>query len=232
MEEHKVLRVNDLSMAYLERGDGPTVVTLHAATASSVQMGWLTRIVVHEGFNVIAPDQRGHGKTGNPAGDLHLPRLVDDFLEFAYLLGRSPIHGIGYSMGGAVLLYAAQHRPDLFRSLILLGASYQAPSEQRIRAVFGSLEDAPGDPRRVFDRETGIVVGWDVPVEAFSGITCPTLIVTGDRDEFIDPGENLALYENLPAAELLIVPHCDHLGLVRHPMVTQALTDFYGRIPH
>ncbi|MBN1123220.1 MAG: alpha/beta hydrolase [Anaerolineae bacterium] len=230
MEEYKVIQVNDLSMAYLERGDGPTVIALHAATADSVQMGWLTRIIVHEGFNVVTPDQRGHGRTGNPAGDLHLPRLVDDFLEFAYLLGRSPIHGIGYSMGGAVLLYAAQRRPDLFRSLILLGTSYKAPSEQRIRAAVGPLEDAPDGPRKVFDLETGIVVGWDASVEAFTGVTCPTLIIIGDRDEFIDPAENLELYSTLPNAELLIIPRCDHLGLVRHPLLTYALTDFYSHI--
>jgi pimeloyl-ACP methyl ester carboxylesterase len=232
MDEHKTIWVNDLSMAYLERGDGPTVIALHAATADSVQMGWLTRIIVHEGFNVVAPDQRGHGKTGNPAGDLHLSRLVDDFLEFAYLLGRSPIHGLGYSMGGAVLLYAARRRPDLFRSLILLGASYKAPSEQRIQSAIGPLKDAPDGPRKVFNPETGIVVGWDAPVEAFGGVTCPALIITGDRDEFIDPTESLELYNTLSNAELLIIPRCDHLGLVRHPMITQALTDFYGRIQH
>lgn len=231
MDEYNMLQVNDLSMAYLERGDGPTVIALHAATANSIQMGWLTRIIVHEGFNVVAPDQRGHGKTRNPADDLHLPRLVDDFLEFTYLLGRSPLHGVGYSMGGAVLLYAARRRPDLFRSLILLGTSYKAPSAQCIQSAVGSLNEADDGPRTVFDPETGIVVGWDEPVEAFSGVTCPTLIITGDRDEFIDPAENLALYNTLPNAELLIIPRCDHLGLVRHPLLTHSLTDFYSHIP-
>jgi hypothetical protein len=35
----------------------------------------------------------------------------------------------------------------------------------------------------------------------------------------------------MPNAELLIVPHADHLGLVRHPLVYQALRDYCARIP-
>jgi hypothetical protein len=35
----------------------------------------------------------------------------------------------------------------------------------------------------------------------------------------------------MPRSELLVVPRADHLGLVRHPLVHTALTDFYRRIP-
>lgn len=227
----EALRVNDLELAYSERGGGPTVVALHAATVSSVQLGWLVQAVVHEGFNVVTPDLRGHGKTPNPAEDLHLPRLVDDILEFIYLLGRGPIHAMGYSLGGAVALYAARRRPEMFRSLVLLGTSYRAPTPERVEAILGPAEDRPEDQRRVFDVESGVVVGWDRPVEMFREVPSPTLIISGDRDEFNAAEDNLALYRAMPNAELLIIPRTDHLGLVRHPMVFRALGDFYGRVP-
>ena len=226
-----VLRVNDLPIAYTERGDGPTALALHAATASGVQMGWLAQAVVHEGFNVVTPDLRGHGDTPNPAPDLHLPRLVDDMLEFVYLLGRAPVHGLGYSLGGAVALYAALRRPEMFRSLVLLGSSYHAPAPERIGRVVGPEASRPPDVRAVFDPETGVTVGWDTPLERFKAVPAPTLLICGDRDEFNDPEDNVALYRTLPNAEVLIAPHADHLGLVRHAMVFHALREFYTRVP-
>jgi pimeloyl-ACP methyl ester carboxylesterase len=225
------LKANGIPIHYTERGDGPTVIALHAATVSSVQLGWLTRAVVHEGFNVVTPDLRGHGQTPNPADDLHLPRLVDDILEFIYQLGRTPVHGLGYSLGGGVSLYAARRQPDTFRSLVLLGTSHCAPSPERLVKAVGPPEERGEAEARVFDAETGVVVGWDRPLKDFNDVGAPTLAISGDRDEFIDPADVLALYQTLPNAEALIVPHTDHLGLVRHPMVFRALGDFYGRVP-
>jgi pimeloyl-ACP methyl ester carboxylesterase len=226
------LPVNDLQMHYTERGAGPTMLALHAATAHGAMMGWLAHSFVQDGFNVVSPDLRGHGETANPAPDLHLPRLVDDVLEFVYQLGRTPVHGVGYSLGGALLLYAALRQPGSFRSLIVLGSSYRAPSPERLIKAVGPVEERAADVRRMFDPEIGTVVGWDKPVEAFKEVPLPTLVISGDRDEFNDPADSLALYNALSNADLLIVPHADHLGLVRHPLVYQGLRDFCARIPH
>ena len=55
--------------------------------------------------------------------------------------------------------------------------------------------------------------------------------VDADRDEFNGPEDSLALYRTLPNAEILVVPRADHVGLVRHPLVMEALRDFYTRAP-
>lgn len=225
------LKVNDIRIHYTERGDGPTVLVLHAATAEGAAMGWLATAITHEGFNVVLPDQRGHGATPNPAPDLHIPRLVDDMLEFIYLLGRTPVHGAGYSMGGAVLLYAALRRPEFFRSLVVLGTNYRAPTPERLDKILGPLEDRQPDQQAAFHPETGIVAGWDEPLPAFRAVTCPVLIICADRDEFYDPQDGLALFKTLHHAELLVVPHTEHLGLVRHPIIFEAVREFYTHVP-
>lgn len=225
------IQVNDLEMHYTERGDGPTVVALHPATVSGAEMGWVARTVAQESFNVVTPDLRGHGTTPNPAPDLHLTRLVDDVLEFTYLLGRTPVHGLGYSMGGAVMLYAAQRRPELFRSLVLLATNYRAAPRERVERVIGPEALRPPDVRAIFDPETGFGVGWDAPLESFKSIPCPVLLACGDRDELNDLGDCFALYRTFPNAELLIVPRLGHFEVAGHPMVLQALRDFYSRVP-
>jgi pimeloyl-ACP methyl ester carboxylesterase len=224
------LKVNDLEMFYSEHGDGPPLVALHAATADSVLMGWLVSPLKELGFNVITPDLRGHGKTANPAADLHLPRLVDDLLEFLFRLGRTPVHGLGYSMGGGVLLYAAKKQPDLFRSLALLGTNYRHAPAERVAKVLGPPERREGLIREVFDPQHGIAVGWDAEADAFQSIAAPTLIMCADHDEFNDIEDSVKLFHAMPRSEVLVVPHADHLGLVRHPMVLEAMRDFYSRI--
>lgn len=226
------IAVRDLQMHYTERGEGPTVLVLHPATADGRMIGWLAQAITRLGFNTVTPDLRGHGQTANPAPDMHLPRMVDDLLELGYVLGRTPLHAAGYSMGGAVALYAARKRPELFRSLVILGTASGGTDQDRLlRVLGGTLAGQPPVVQAVFDPERGTGVGWDAPPEAFSGITCPMLIIGADRDEFNDPEEHVALYRAMPNAELLIVPHCDHLGLVRHPAVMEAVQSFYRRVP-
>jgi pimeloyl-ACP methyl ester carboxylesterase len=225
------LKINDLDMHYTERGDGPPLVALHAATANGVLMGWLADDLAKQGFNVVTPDQRGHGKTANPAADVHLTRLVDDFIEFLYQLGRGPVHGLGYSMGGGVLLYAAKRQPDLFKSLALLGTNYRHATQERITKVVGPPEKREGMVKVVFDPNTGLRHGWDAPLEAFSKIPAPTLIMCSDRDDFNDVEDSLTLYRAMPKSELLVIPNADHFSVVRHPMVHTALQSFYSRIP-
>ncbi len=224
------LTVHDLAMSYSERGDGPTALLLHAATSNSVEIGWLAHAIKGQGFNVVTPDLRGHGRTPNPAPDMHLPRLVDDILEFIYQLGRGPLHGGGFSLGGGVALYAARQRPDLFRSLVLLGTTYRARQEH-LESAIGLLDANSPDVQRVFDPQTGILGGWDAPLEDFGVITCPALVMCADRDEFNGPEDSLTLYRTLPNAELLVVPQCDHFGLVRNPHVVEAVKSFYARVP-
>lgn len=225
------LRVRDIEMAYTERGDGPTVVALHAATSQGSEMGWLAHIVAHEGFNVITPDLRGHGSTPNPAPDLHLTRLTDDVLEFIYLLGRTPLHAAGFSLGGAVMLNAARQRPELFRSLVLMGTSYRAPSPERVKKVIGPEEKRTAQQKAIFDPQQGAVVGWQIPPGDLRGVICPVLIMAADRDEYNCLEDSVVLYQSLPNAEMLIAPHSGHIDLVRNTLVIQAVRDFYARVP-
>jgi|GEM_PF-820013 len=226
------IQVHDIPMHYIERGDGPTAIALHPATVSSAEMGWVIGLLIQEGFNIITPDQRGHGATPNPAPDLAITRLVEDLLEFIYQLGRTPLHGIGYSMGGTVLLYAAARRPELFRSLVVMGSNWRPPAPERVTQVVGPEASRPPLVHQVFDEKTGLSVGWDLPLEAFRKVICPTLVMAADRDEFYDVEDSVALYRALPNAELLIAPRAGHFDIARNPHMMAAIRNFYGRVPH
>lgn len=219
--------VNDLSIHYYDRGEGPAVVASHAATVSGLEMDWIARIIEKMGHRVVRPDLRAHGKTENSKADLNMHRLVEDMEGFIDALELGSVHGVGYSLGGGVTLSTACKSPEHYKSILILGSNFKAPSPQRLVKVLGEPERRSTMIKRVFDYVTGFPPGWGPGLEPYSKITCPVLLILGDRDEFIDVEDNISLYRALPNAEVCIVPNCDHLGLVRHPVVLSAIERFY-----
>jgi pimeloyl-ACP methyl ester carboxylesterase len=61
-------------------------------------------------------------------------------------------------------------------------------------------------------------------------ITAPTLVVTGELDEFVPPEQSVRLYRSLPHAELAILPGSDHMRPVFEPAcLAPFLIDFMSR---
>src|SRR5277367_3660379 len=84
------------------------------------------------GYHVIAPDQRGYGRTTGwddaYDGDLdsfRLPNLVRDALGLVSALGyRSVAAVVGHDFGSPVAAHCALIRPDVFRSVALMSAPF------------------------------------------------------------------------------------------------------------
>src|ERR1019366_917099 len=87
------------------------------------------------GYHVIAPDQRGYGRTtgwdANYDGDLasfRLLNLVRDALGLVSAFGyRSVASVIGHDFGSSVAAWCALVRPDVFRSVGLMSAPFAGP---------------------------------------------------------------------------------------------------------
>ncbi len=87
------------------------------------------------GFHVVAPDQRGYGRTtgwdGDDDGDLgsfRLLNLVRDVLGLVFALGcRSVAAVVGHDFGSPVAAWCALIRPDVFRSVALMSAPFSGP---------------------------------------------------------------------------------------------------------
>lgn len=50
-------------------------------------------------------------------------------------------------------------------------------------------------------------------------IEVPTLVVTGDADEIIDPAESQSMADAIPGAQLLVIPNAGHLVAYERPAV-------------
>ena len=99
-------------------GEGTTVVLAHAGIADARMWDPLMPVLA-AGHRVIRYDLRGYGRSPLPPGAFS---HADDLAAVVTGLADGPVHLIGASLGGRVCLDLALARPELVRSLVLLGA--------------------------------------------------------------------------------------------------------------
>ncbi len=131
--------VNGLRMHVLEAGHEPGGRPLVLLLHGFPELAWSWRKVLPAlaaaGFHVVAPDQRGYGRTtGWDAaydGDLASFRpvsLVQDLLDLVAALGHEAVRAVvGHDFGSPVAAHCALIRPDVFSSLVMMSAPFGGP---------------------------------------------------------------------------------------------------------
>ena len=130
---------NGLDMHFLEVGfegrDRPCALLLHGFPELAYSWRHVMPALARAGFHVVAPDQRGYGRTTgwdpDYDGDLasyRLFNLVRDIMGLLDALGRTEVALLaGHDFGAAVAAWATLVRPDIFRKLALMSAPFPGP---------------------------------------------------------------------------------------------------------
>ena len=131
--------VNGLAMHVLEAGFAergrPCLLLLHGFPELAYSWRKVMLPLAAAGYHVVAPDQRGYGRTtgwdGAYDGNLdpfRMPNLVKDALALVAALGRDEVAAvIGHDFGSPVAGYCALLRPDVFRRVALMSAPFPGP---------------------------------------------------------------------------------------------------------
>ncbi|WP_225032209.1 alpha/beta fold hydrolase [Paraburkholderia sp. XV] len=131
--------VNGLDVHILEAGyespDRPLALLLHGFP--DLAYGWrhLMPILADAGYHVVAPDQRGFGRTTGwsnnydaPLAPFSLLNMTRDALALVLALGyRRTAMLVGHDLGSPVAAYCALARPDVFPSVVLMSAPFPGP---------------------------------------------------------------------------------------------------------
>ena len=152
-----VPNVNGLAVHLLEAGFArpgrPCVLLLHGFPELAYSWRKVMLPLADAGFHVIAPDQRGYGRTTgcdtSYAADLALFRplnLVRDTLGLVAALGYREVAAvIGHDFGSPVAAWCALLRPDVFRSVVLMSAPFGGPPALPFDTVNAKPRPAAGD---------------------------------------------------------------------------------------
>jgi pimeloyl-ACP methyl ester carboxylesterase len=108
--------------------DGPLAVLLHGFPETS--HGWAKQILplAEAGLRVVAPDQRGIGRSDKPAGAAayRLERLAADIVGLVRALGRERARIVGHDWGGVVAWELASRHPGQVERAAILNAPHPA----------------------------------------------------------------------------------------------------------
>jgi 3-oxoadipate enol-lactonase len=113
------VKLNGARVHYERSGAGYPVVFLHAGVADS-RMWEPQAAGLGAHFDVIAPDQRGYGKSELPATSWS--PIADVLALMDVLRIREAPHVVGCSIGGGLAIDFALEHPDRVSKLVLVGA--------------------------------------------------------------------------------------------------------------
>ena len=157
-------------------GDEPAVVLVHGAGGDRTVWQLQTRWIAHHGYRAAAVDLPGHGGSEGPA-----PASIEAMGEWlagaTEALGLAPAHLVGHSMGTFVVLEAAAQRPEVARSLVLLGTAGAMP-------VHPALQSAADADDPVAGR---LITSWGIGSRAHTGgHASPGMWLIGGNTSLLD----------------------------------------------
>jgi len=218
---------------YEDLGSGVPVLLVHGfAGTARAHFGPLIDALTAE-YRVIAPDLRGHGRSSG------LPRRFDaamyhtDAADLRALIDRlnpGAVHVIGYSDGGETAIILAAQLGTQARSLTVWGVSGRVPPAEVVALYADPERHLPQwhALRAQLDRLHGtnaalpLLRRWAAAMselrarggaindDAAPAVTCPTLIVAGDRDPFNPLDATRALADRMAHAHLVVLPGAGH----------------------
>jgi pimeloyl-ACP methyl ester carboxylesterase len=120
--EPTTIKTNGIDMAVYEAGpkDGLPVVLCHGFPELAYSWRHQLPVLAAAGYRVIAPDQRGYGRTSRPAPveDYDMAHLTGDLAGMLDALGIAKAVFVGHDWGGLVVWQMPIYRPDRVAGVI------------------------------------------------------------------------------------------------------------------
>jgi len=225
-------RINHVNLYYETYGQGHPLILLHGGTVSS--NCWHEQIEVFSyQYRLILVDTRGHGRSTDSNQPFSYSLMASDIVQLLEHLEIKSAHLCGWSDGGVIGLHLGIHHPGLITKQILIGANFHVdglvpdfrnwlkhPVESDVSGCWSPEIEAsyknlsPQGPASWESFFKKIITLWreypQYPEKEIAKILTPTLLVVGDREQFIQLGHTLRLFELLRFGELCILPNTDH----------------------
>ncbi|MGP1255807.1 MAG: alpha/beta fold hydrolase [Kiloniellales bacterium] len=162
--ESRYVQAAGIRTHYVERGEGEPLVLVHGGGAGADgRSNFEANIPVYaERYRVIAYDMPGFGLSDKPdpsTYDYTQTTRNAHLAGFIEALDAGPVHLVGNSMGGSTTCGVTIERPDLVKSLVLMGAAINVSAQDMIDnrpnlgAVLG-FDDTKAGMERIVDALT------------------------------------------------------------------------------
>lgn len=224
--------INGCQLWFDDRGSGEPLLLVHGFMG--IGDNWRYVFPTDpEGFRVIAPDLRGHGRSTNPSKTFTFRQAALDLIALLDHLQIDTVKAVGLSGGGIALLHMATLQPSRVQSMVLVSAPPYFPPEAKAiqrryseamipenqRAAIRAFH-AGGEPQfQALIEQTRAMAVNDEDVmftpALLKTISADTLIVFGDRENLggkpmYPVSLAFELHAGIPRSFLWVVPNGGH----------------------
>lgn len=237
----------------------PTVVFVHGAGLDHSSFGLQSRYFGYHGWNVLALDLPGHGRSEGPP-IATIGGMADWVISALGKVGVEKAVLVGHSMGALIALDAAARYPQRVEKIALVGVAYPMKVSEPfldaarrndlaafgMHTIWGHAAQVPlgsnpnpgmwmyGDNLARLRRLAPGVLHNDLKAcndYVLSGaVQCPVLFILGKRDVMTPPRAAQALLDKLPNASVEIAELSGHGLMGEAPDATlDALVAFLRR---
>jgi len=251
-----LVRIEDLVTYYKTLGKGNPLILLHGWGGSSQSFYEIARYLSRDS-RVIMLDLPGFGQTDAPLEPWNVDRYVAFLLRFTQRLSLHHFVLCGYSFGGRIALRFSAAHPHVADRLILLAAAgikHEKSPEEKVANLFARIGKkvflfSPlkrvSDPARwlfykiirrsdyyqasEMMKATMELIIEDDLTPTLSLITAPTLIVWGEKDDYVPPADAHLMQRRIRNAHLEIIKDANHFLPKKYPKETAALIQRFLR---
>ena len=222
--------VGDAKIYYETYGTGAPLLLLHGGLFGSIAEfeKFIPKLSNH--FRVIAISTRGHDKSEIGTKPFSYKQFADDAIDIIHQTSKQPVVILGFSDGAITAYNIAAQKPELVSKMVVIGgglstSDYQ-PEGLKWVHDFDGLKLSPKfiadkkanmpEPDRWLEFTSQLKQAWlqksFVAESKVSNILTPTLIIGGDKDDFMHINSFIRQKTLLKNSQLLILPNTGHVG--------------------
>lgn len=206
------------------------LLLLHGAVGAKQQLEPLAN-TLNDTFTVHLLNFSGHGGHSMPDSDFSIALFGQDVLSYMQENNIEQADFFGYSMGGYVAMFIAKHHAEKVNRIVTLATKFywdEAVAAKEIKMLDATAiqQKVPAFAEQLRNRhlpnnwvdvlEKTIVLlrslgsGDVLKTDDYPAINTACLILLGDRDKMVTLDETVAVYKQLPNAQLCVLPNTPH----------------------
>lgn len=218
----KYITTRGIKIYYETYGQGEPLLMIHgnggSISAFKYQIGFFQKY-----YKVIVADSRAQGKTIDHGEVLNYEMMAEDMNALLDSLHIASANVIGWSDGGINGLLLAIHHPEKVKKLVISGANLIPDASvldpQGVAFIADAKKELMAAKQDASIKNTLKLIDMmalepHIPTTDLQKIKCPVLVIGGDAD-VIKPSHTVQIFENIPQANLWILPFSGHATMQR-----------------
>jgi pimeloyl-ACP methyl ester carboxylesterase len=226
-----------VTLYYEVYGEGEPLLLVHGNGGS---IGDLAAQIDHfkASRKVIAMDSRDQGRSGDSAGPITYEQMSDDLAALVDHLKVGPVDVVGWSDGGIEALLMGVRHPGKVRKLVAMAANLNPKAIYPETAAWVEQMKAgmPVDAGKTPEGRRGVKMlnllanEPHIDPALLRKVAAPTLVVSSDHD-VIRLEHTVEIYNNLPNANLAVLPNATHAVPYDDPKLFNETVDRFLETP-